>query len=238
MAKDNKKVDETMLRKDGSGNLRLPEPPETTEYSIPPEYMALGPLDGRYSQIAKKLAPYFSEYALVKNRVKVEVYWLQFLMENIYSVDILDDFLYRISEILGIYQNFSAESFKRVKEWEAETNHDVKAVELFVAEKLKEMGMESLVSFVHIGCTSEDITNPSYANMISGALSEVWVPAAEKLISSISEIAVKYADTPMLAHTHGQPATPTTVGKEFAVYAIRLQESLDNVKSELVKTSV
>lgn len=231
MARDNKKVDETMLRKDGAGNLRLPEPPETTEYSIPPEYMALGPLDGRYSQIAKKLAPYFSEYALVKNRVKVEVYWLKFLMESIYTVDILDNFLDRIPEILGIYQNFSAESFKRVKEFEAETNHDVKAVELFVAEKLKEMGMESLVSFVHIGCTSEDITNPSYANMISGALSEVWVPAAEKLISSISEIAVKYADTPMLAHTHGQPATPTTVGKEFAVYSIRLQESLNNVKS-------
>ena len=225
-------VDETSWRKDMAGNLKLPTFPEATAETISAEHLALGPLDGRYSQIGKKLAPYFSEYALVKNRVKVEVMWLKFLLENVNGSDILDAFdMDRLSEILAIYENFSDSSFVRIKEIEAVTNHDVKSVELFVAEKLKEMEMNSLISFVHIGCTSEDITNPSYSNMISTALKEVWIPAAEKLIDSISNIAIEHADTAMLAHTHGQPATPTTVGKELTVYAYRLKKSLENVKS-------
>lgn len=200
--------------------------------NVSAEHLALGPLDGRYSQIGKKLAPYFSEYALVKNRVKVEVYWLKFLLENVEGSEILDAFdKNRLTEIMAIYDDFSDASYVRVKEIEAVTNHDVKAVELFVSEKLKEMGFESLVSFVHIGCTSEDITNPSYSNMIRSALKDVWIPAAEKLINSISEIAMQHADTAMLAHTHGQPATPTTVGKELTVYVYRLRKSLENIKS-------
>ncbi len=200
--------------------------------NISAKHFALGPLDGRYSQIGEKLAPYFSEYALVKNRVKVEVYWLKFLLENVNGSDILDAFdIDRLPEIMAIYTDFSDASYVRVKEIESVTNHDVKSVELFVAEKLKEMGMDSLVSFVHIGCTSEDITNPSYANMISTAISEVWIPAAEQLIDKISEIAIDHANTAMLAHTHGQPATPTTVGKEMTVYSYRLKKSLENIKS-------
>ena len=200
--------------------------------NVSAKHFALGPLDGRYSQIGKKLAPYFSEYALVKNRVKVEVYWLKFLLENVNGSDILDAFdIDRLPEIMAIYTDFSDASYVRVKEIESVTNHDVKSVELFVAEKLKEMGMDSLVSFVHIGCTSEDITNPSYANMISTALKEVWIPAAEQLIDKISEIAINHANTAMLAHTHGQPATPTTIGKEMTVYSYRLKKSLENIKS-------
>ena len=200
--------------------------------NISAKHLALGPLDGRYSQIGEKLAPYFSEYALVKNRVKVEVYWLKFLLENVNGSDILDAFdIDRLPEIMAIYTDFSDTSYVRVKEIESVTNHDVKSVELFVAEKLKEMGMDSLVSFVHIGCTSEDITNPSYANMISTALKEVWIPAAEQLIDKISEIAINHANTAMLAHTHGQPATPTTIGKEMTVYSYRLKKSLENIKS-------
>ena len=200
--------------------------------NISAKHFALGPLDGRYSQIGEKLAPYFSEYALVKNRVKVEVFWLKFLLENVNGSDILDAFVMdRLTEIMEIYNDFSDSSYVRVKEIESVTNHDVKSVELFVAEKLKEMGMDSLVSFVHIGCTSEDITNPSYANMISTALKEVWIPAAEQLIDKISEIALDHADTAMLAHTHGQPATPTTIGKEMTVYSYRLRKSLENIKS-------
>lgn len=200
--------------------------------NISAKHFALGPLDGRYSQIGEKLAPYFSEYALVKNRVKVEVFWLKFLLENVNGSDILDAFdMDRLTEIMEIYNDFSDSSYVRVKEIESVTNHDVKSVELFVAEKLKEMGMDSLVSFVHIGCTSEDITNPSYANMISTALKEVWIPAAEQLIDKISEIALDHADTAMLAHTHGQPATPTTIGKEMTVYSYRLRKSLENIKS-------
>lgn len=233
MTRDNQTlVDTTMLREDATGNMRLPDPPESTAEFVSAEHLALGPLDGRYSQIGKKLAPYFSEYALVKNRVKVEVNWLKFLLENVEGSDILNNFdLNRLPEIMAIYDDFSDASYVKVKEIEAVTNHDVKSVELFVAEKLKEMGLESLVSFVHIGCTSEDITNPSYSNMIKSALKEVWIPAAEKLVDSISKIAIEHADTAMLAHTHGQPATPTTVGKELTVYVYRLRKSLENIKS-------
>ena len=200
--------------------------------TISAKHFALGPLDGRYQKIAEKLAPYFSEYALVKNSVKVEVYWLIFLLKKVKGSDILDTIPNRrIPEIMDIYNNFSYDSFLRVKEIEAETNHDVKAVERFVGEKLKEMEMESLVSFVHIGCTSEDITSPSYANMITSALEEVWIPAAQELINKISDIAFEQANTPMLAHTHGQPATPTTVGKELTVFTYRLRKSLENIKS-------
>lgn len=200
--------------------------------TVSPEHLALCPLDGRYNSIGKKFAPYFSEYALMKNRVKVEVYWLKFLIENIESSEILSKFdRNRMPEILAIYEQFSDKSFDRIKQIESVTNHDVKAVELFVDEQLETLGMNSLVSFVHFGCTSEDINNPSYANMIASAIKDVWIPAAEKLITKIKEIAKKYADTPMLAHTHGQPATPTTVGKEMTVYTYRLEKSLKNIRS-------
>lgn len=201
------------------------------------EHLALGPLDGRYSHIAKKLAPYFSEYALVKNRVKVEVCWLQFLLDNTKGCDILDavsdafDKNCIPASIRSIYDDFSLDSYAQVKEIERVINHDVKSVELFVAEELKKMGLEMLVSLVHIGCTSEDITNTSYANMISSALKEVWIPAAKNLIDFIAEMADKHASTPMLAYTHGQPATPTTVGKELMVYVYRLRQSLKHIQS-------
>lgn len=139
---------------------------------IPAQYLAICPLDGRYAEIQEALAPYFSEYALVKNRVKVEVYWLQFLIENVEDSDILMDFNMSMKEmvkILAIYNEFSVDSFKRVKEIEAVTNHDVKAVELYVAEKLEEAGLEELKSYVHIGCTSEDITNCAYASILKQA---------------------------------------------------------------------
>lgn len=199
---------------------------------MPVEYTALCPLDGRYWQIAQKLAPYFSEYALMKNRVKVEVLWLKFLLENLHGYSILDSFdKAKMPEIVAISKNFSAESMARVKEIEAVTNHDVKAVELFVGEELKKIGCESLISFVHIGCTSEDINNTAYALMISGALKEVWIPTAWRLINQLSDLSYEHISTSMLAHTHGQPATPTTVGKELAVYLHRLNESLKNVES-------
>ena len=195
-------------------------------------YLALCPLDGRYKEISEKLAPYFSEYALVKNRVKVEIYWLKFLLENITSSKILNDFdKSKINDIISIYESYSEVSYNRIKEIEQITNHDVKAVELFIAEQLKEKGMESLVSFVHIGCTSEDINNTAYSNMIATAIKEVWLPKAENLLEVVTNLAKENANIPMLAHTHGQPATPTTVGKEFAVFSYRFQKSLEHIKS-------
>ena len=193
------------------------------------KYLAICPLDGRYSEIGETLAPYFSEYALVKSRVWVEVNWLVFLIENLEENKILNSFRENTSEILNISKKFSEENFIRVKEIENITNHDVKAVELFVDEKLKEKNMEKLISYVHIGCTSEDINNTSYANMIKEGLNKVWIPEAKKLIELLTEFSKNYADIPMLAHTHGQPATPTTVGKEFAIYVHRLKNSLNNV---------
>ncbi len=194
---------------------------------LPSSSLAISPLDGRYSKIGEDLSPYFSEVALMQNRVKVEVFWLKYLLENIREPKILDKFdKAKIPQIMSIYDNFSGEDFLRIKEIESVTNHDVKAVELFVAEKLKGLNMGELVSFVHIGCTSEDINNTSYANMVGSAMRDVWLPTAQKVIDSLVAMADKYADVPMLAHTHGQPATPTTVGKEFAVYVKRLYEQL------------
>ena len=195
-------------------------------------YMALCPLDGRYLDIFKQLSPYFSEYALTKNRVKVEVLWLKFLIENIKDSDILNSIKKKdISKILKIYEDFSKESYLRIRQIDKITNHDVKAAEIYVGEELKKIGFDKLVSFVHIGCTSEDINNTSYGNMIKNGLNDVWIKSAEGLIDVISKLAKDNSNIPMLAHTHGQPATPTTVGKEFKVYEYRLKKSLENIKN-------
>lgn len=195
-------------------------------------YMALCPLDGRYLDISKQLSLYFSEYALTKNRVKVEVLWLKFLIENIKDSDILNSIKEKdISKILKIYEDFSEESYLRIRQIDKITNHDVKAAEIYVGEELKKIGFDKLVSFVHIGCTSEDINNTSYGNMIKNGLNDVWIKSAESLIDVISKLAKDNSNISMLAHTHGQPATPTTVGKEFKVYEYRLKKSLENIKN-------
>jgi adenylosuccinate lyase len=195
---------------------------------------ALCPLDGRYSQIALKLAPYFSEYALVENRVYVEVKWLQFLIEyfrNESETLAKHNNSRDLNRILSIYKDFNDVSFMEVKEIEKKTNHDVKAVELYIAEKLRKAELADLVSFIHFGCTSEDINNTAYALMIKGGLKEVWLPAAKELVNRIYSMAERYSHIPMLAHTHGQPATPTTVGKEMEVFDFRLQKVLEQVEA-------
>ena len=195
-------------------------------------FIALCPLAGRYLDISKQLSPYFSEYGLTKNRVKVEVLWLKFLIENIKDSDILNSIKEKdISKILKIYEDFSEESYLRIRQIDKITNHDVKAAEIYVGEELKKIGFDKLVSFVHIGCTSEDINNTSYGNMIKNGLNDVWIKSAESLIDVISKLAKDNLNIPMLAHTHGQPATPTTVGKEFKVYEYRLKKSLENIKN-------
>lgn len=199
------------------------------------ESLAICPLDGRYSGIMNQLEEYFSEYALVRNRVLVEIEWLKFLINNIDN-DILKQFNKEEMESLtSLYQNFDANAFNRIKEIEATTKHDVKAVELFVAEELEKKGYDYLKSFVHIGCTSEDINNTAYANMIKSGLNNIWLPAADKLNEQVTALALQYKDVPMLGHTHGQPATPTTVGKEFKVYAYRFSESLKHISEIKIK---
>lgn len=199
------------------------------------ESMTLCPLDGRYSGIKDELGDYFSEFALVKYRVIVETQWLKFLIENIDN-DILAKFNKEDMHIIeDIGYNFDYEAFMRVKEIEATTRHDVKAVEYFIDETLKDLDYDYLISFVHIGCTSEDINNTSYACMIKNGLNNVWLPKAKQLRDIIDKWANDHKDDAMLAHTHGQPATPTTIGKEFKVYAYRMTSSIENIESIPVK---
>ncbi len=195
---------------------------------------AVSPLDGRYAKIGEELGEYFSEYALIKRRVCVEIKWLNYLMDN---QDIkLNNFSKKerkniSNNSIKIYNNFKISDFNKIKEIENITRHDVKAVEYFINECLDTLGYRKAQSLVHIGCTSEDINNTSYALMLKEGINNIWIPKAKELIDKISLLAKEYADTPMLAHTHGQPATPTTVGKEFKIFEYRLQESLNNILS-------
>ena len=199
------------------------------------ESLTLCPLDGRYSGIKNALGEYFSEYALVKYRVYVEIQWLKFLIENV-ECDILSKFdKSNLDKIEAISKNFNYDSFSRIKEIESVTRHDVKAVEYYIGEQIKDLGYDYLISFVHIGCTSEDINNTSYACMIKHGLQEVWLKKAKEVASTMDKWAKEHSDDAMLAHTHGQPATPTTIGKEFKVYAYRFKSSIENVESIKIK---
>ena len=228
-------VDKKDLRENGDGTYTLTVEP--TEKYVPSEYTAISPMDGRYAKTGKKFSPYFSEFALVKYRVEVEVLWLQYFVgtlreKNVVLGSVVDEKLSKLSEI---FKNFSEEDFFEVKRIESVTNHDVKSVELSIVQQLEKIGLPQLKSFVHIGCTSEDITNCSYALMIQNAIDEVWYPNALKLVEMLNNLAQNYKDIPMLAFTHGQPATPTTVGKEFGVVAYRLRDALDKVNGVFSK---
>ena len=191
------------------------------------ECLTLCPLDGRYSGVKDALGEYFSEYALVKYRVFVEIQWLKFLIENVES-DVLAKFdLQDMDKLTTISSEFNYDSFARIKEIENTTRHDVKAVEY--------LGFGYLQSFVHIGCTSEDINNTSYACMLKYGLKDVWLPKAKEFAAIIDKWAEEHSNDAMLAHTHGQPATPTTIGKEFKVYAYRFLSSIENVEAVKIK---
>ena len=192
------------------------------------ESMTICPLDGRYSAVKDALAEYFSEYALVKYRVFVEIQWLKFLIENVENDSLAKFDKANMAEIEAISKGFNYDSFKWIKDIESVTRHDVKAVEYFIGEQLKAMVYDYLISFVHIGCTSEDINNTSYACMLKEGLANVWLPRAEELANIIDGLAEEHKDEAMLAHTHGQPATPTTIGKEFKVFAYRLYSSIEH----------
>lgn len=199
------------------------------------ECLTLCPLDGRYSGVKEALGEYFSEYALVKYRVFVEIQWLKFLIENVES-DVLAKFdLQDMDKLTTISSEFNYDSFARIKEIENTTRHDVKAVEYFIDEKVDALGFGYLQSFVHIGCTSEDINNTSYACMLKYGLKDVWLPKAKEFAAIVDKWAEEHSNDAMLAHTHGQPATPTTIGKEFKVYAYRFLSSIENVEAVKIK---
>lgn len=192
--------------------------------------MELCPLDGRYYDIKDLLSPYFSEYAYVKYRTLVEVKWLCYLIK-----EGIVEWKKDTKKILDIGVNFDIDSFNRVKEEESITNHDVKAIEYFIDKKLKELGYDELVSFVHIGLTSEDVNNTAYALMIKDFLNNAYYPKLDEFVKKINELSKEYKDVAFLAHTHGQPATPTTIGKEFKVYSYRLTNELDRLRKLEIK---
>jgi adenylosuccinate lyase len=187
---------------------------------------ALSPLDGRYGRATAALRPIFSEYGLIRFRVTVEVRWLQMLSN---SVQIKEVPIFGKDEdrlLNAIVDNFSIEDAQRVKEIESTTNHDVKAVEYFLKEKIKgNTDLEAVQEFIHFACTSEDINNLSHALMLKEAREQILLPRMKDTINAIVDLAHEYADAPMLSRTHGQPASPSTLGKEMANVVFRLSQS-------------
>ncbi len=190
------------------------------------EAYELSPLDGRYKDIKELLSPYFSEYAYNKYRLYVEIKWLIYLIEE----KIIEDKIDNIDDVYDIYLKFDIDSYNGIKEEEKITNHDVKAIEYFIDKKLKKLKLENLISFVHIGLTSEDINNTAYALMIKDFLYKIYFVKIDEFLDYIKELSKKYKDVSVLAHTHGQPATPTTIGKEFKVYWYRLNKEIERLK--------
>ncbi|HET9761978.1 MAG TPA: adenylosuccinate lyase [Casimicrobiaceae bacterium] len=188
---------------------------------------ALSPLDGRYRQKVAALAGYFSEYGLIRNRVKVELVWLQALADEP-AVAEVPSFSPKARQALDrCLSEFAAADAERVKAIERTTNHDVKAIEYWLKERFaSEPEIASASGFIHFACTSEDINNLAYALMLAEARSAVLLPAMRGLIADLRRLAHAHADLPMLSRTHGQPATPTTVGKEVANVVARLERAL------------
>ena len=194
-------------------------------------FQPLSPLDGRYREAVQELGQYLSEAGLNRARLLVEIEWLIHLAErNVLGTnsEIDETLKTQLREIVG---KFGLEQIAELAGIEAKTKHDVKAIEYFIRNRLAELQRDDLAELVHFSCTSEDINNLSYAITIHDAITEVWVPRAEKLIAKLTELADKYAENSMLSRTHGQPATPTTMGKELAVFVHRLNRQLDRVKS-------
>ncbi len=191
---------------------------------------ALSPLDGRYGSKTAGLRDFFSEYALIKYRVIVEIEWLKALAAEPAIAEVPAFSADAIALLDGIADHFSVADAERVKAIEATTNHDVKAVEYFLKEKTSTHAEIAAVSeFIHFACTSEDINNLSHALMLKGARDGVLLPALEKLIDRLTDMSHDLAELPMLSRTHGQPASPTTVGKELANVVYRLRRTWDAI---------
>lgn len=191
----------------------------------------LSPLDGRYREATAALTEYFSEAALNRMRVRVEIEWfITLCAEGVAGTTPLSPAT--ATSLRSVLDTFGPEEISALGAYEAITKHDVKAVEYFVRDLLTHNDLSSLHELVHFGCTSEDINNVSYALLVRDAINEVWLPALADVHRKISELALEWRDQPMLARTHGQPATPTTVGKEFAVFAHRLGRVMARVSEQ------
>ena len=185
---------------------------------------AISPIDGRYGDKTAPLRSLFSEYGLMKKRVHIEIEWLK-VLASCEQIDEIPQLTTRTLKLLDeISDNFSIQDATRIKEIEASTNHDVKAIEYFLKEKITgNEELEKICEFFHFACTSEDINNLSHALILKDARSEIILPVLTELIGAVRNLSRQYAGQPMLSRTHGQTASPTTLGKEMSVYVYRLE---------------
>lgn len=192
---------------------------------------AVSPIDGRYRGKTASLAPFFSEYALMKYRVRVEIEYFIMLCElPLPQLKNCDANLFPV--LRAIYENFSEQDAVRIKEIEDVTNHDVKAIEYFIKEQFDRIGgLEAYKEFIHFGLTSQDINNTSFPLMLKDSLENVYIPLLQEVIEALNQRSEEWKDVPMLAKTHGQPASPTRLGKEIKVFAYRLETQLSQLKA-------
>src|ERR1700733_1406207 len=189
---------------------------------------AISPIDGRYRNTTVGLADYFSEYALIKYRVFVEIEYFIALCEH--PLPQLHDFDKKVSgKLRAIYENFTENDAQSIKDIEKITNHDVKAVEYFIKKEFDKLGLEAYKEFIHFGLTSQDINNTAIPYSFKLALKEVYFPAIRELVSKLKNYATDWADIPMLAHTHGQPASPSRLGKELMVFVERIENQVEQL---------
>ncbi len=193
------------------------------------ELNAISPIDGRYRNKTKSLAPFFSEEALIKYRVKVEIEYFIALTEI--PLPQLNNYDKKSNDKLrGIYNNFSSKDAQNIKDIEKVTNHDVKAVEYFIKEKFNDLGLQKFKEFIHFGLTSQDINNTAIPLSINNAFDDVYYPELAKLIEKLRSLAQDWVDISMLARTHGQPASPTRLGKEIMVFVERIEQQVNQLQ--------
>ncbi|MDG3581539.1 adenylosuccinate lyase [Galbibacter pacificus] len=191
---------------------------------------AVSPIDGRYRNKTEKLADYFSEEALIKYRVRIEIeYFIALCKVPVPQLKGFDTALF--SNLKAIYQDFSAADALAIKEIEKTTNHDVKAVEYFIKEKFDTLKIQQYKEFIHFGLTSQDINNTAIPLSIKEALEQVYLPVYEEIVTKLNALAEDWKNVPMLARTHGQPASPTRLGKEIKVFIVRLNEQFNGLKN-------
>ena len=191
---------------------------------------AISPVDGRYRNTTQALASYFSEYGLIKYRVFVEIeYFIALCDLNLPGLTAFDKADY--TKLRNIYEAFDEADAQEIKDTEKITNHDVKAVEYFIKKRFDDLNFQPFKEFIHFGLTSQDINNTAIPYTFKLALNEIYYPSISDLISKLNDLAQEWKDVPLLAHTHGQPASPTKLGKEFLVFAERLAIQLNNLKN-------
>jgi len=190
---------------------------------------AISPVDGRYRRAGKELATYFSEYALIRYRVRVEIeYFIALCEMPLPQLENIDKSIY--TSLRAIYIDFTEEDAQAIKDIEKVTNHDVKAVEYYIKEKFDALNLEAYKEFIHFGLTSQDINNTSVPLSLKEAVLEQYLPKLDEVIAKLKELAIEWKDIPLLARTHGQPASPTRMGKEIEVFIARLNRQVEQLK--------